>query len=501
MEKISHLNLSKYLKMGLVFIVTLLLLLRFINLNADFPSGITNSYLLFTDEGFYSKSAVRNYLTGAWFQGGQTDVFVVIPIGQILHRISFALFGLSASSARITIIFSFTLIVLTTALLIRRYFGDYPAILTALLLTSNYIGFVYSRLATMDFVALSFAMASLFFAGGVKSKNKILNLAIASLVLGLGILSKPHVIFVAPLLAFLIWRAGASNNKERAVFFIISGAVLFITVLGYHLITKSLFPDEYAFYDSITVGRMLDTFQEWQQRLTWRIPRHTIKNLGQSLVWLTMSLTSIAFVLSKRFRRNPLTILLFCYLIAYTFTLSLSSYLPPRYYLPLLIPFAGLCATACFTLSEFLRETRYPVTAILPLILVAIISFLGIWDIGSYLATPSYSLYQMSHDVKDIIQKREGIVQGVQLFGNISENVSLEIGTIAFRGKPDLDYLDMNDYHSEYWIMLTEKDDVFTPYEMANVSELGSWYVLDKNYPGIDPVRLYFVEWPSESIN
>ena len=133
---------------GITLLILALLLGRFIQLNADFPMGITKSAVLYTDEGWYTAGAVRHFLTGHWHVKEDVNMAVMMPFGFILHRITFSVLGLSTSTARITIILSFLILVILSGLLVRRNFGDYAGLITALLLASNYIGFAYSRLVT-----------------------------------------------------------------------------------------------------------------------------------------------------------------------------------------------------------------------------------------------------------------------------------------------------------------------------------------------------------------
>ena len=49
---------DKYLLSLLLLIILFFVLLRFINLDADFPQGITTSAALYTDEGWYSNAAI-----------------------------------------------------------------------------------------------------------------------------------------------------------------------------------------------------------------------------------------------------------------------------------------------------------------------------------------------------------------------------------------------------------------------------------------------------------
>ena len=314
---------AKVLKGALLFLTLCFSLTRFVHSNADFPLGITWSSVLYTDEGDYAASATRHVLTGQWYLAGDVNKAVYAPVGHVLHRISFALFGLGLSSVRITIVVSFLLLVATTALLIRRSFGDYAALLTALLLTSNYVGFAYSRLATMDLVATFFVVASLYAAGGLKGKSGLPRLLAASFLLALGMLTKLNAVLAVPLLAFLAWRSG-SSLKERILFLIGSGLVIAVLYGGYRVVTSILFPDDYAGYNLDTVGNIFQTFHDWARNVPRRV-FVSVEQLGEGFVDLSVLLAALTFVISKRFRRDPLVHLLVGYIVVCVGMLSLTA--------------------------------------------------------------------------------------------------------------------------------------------------------------------------------
>ena len=491
----SCLLAPKVLKGTLLLLVVCFALIRFVNLNADFPTGITFSTTPYTDEGQYAASAIRHVLTGRWYLAGDVNTAVYAPVGQILHRISFALLGLSLSSARITVVVSFLLLIVMTALLIRRSFGDYAALLTALLLASNYLGFAYSRLATMDLVATSFVVTGLYAAGGLTGKSGLPRLLVASLLIAVGMLTKLNAVLAVPLLAFLAWRSG-SSLRERILFLTASGLATAIIYGGYRVVMSGLFPGEYASYNQATVGDSYPTFQDWGQHFL-RLLLVRVGQLGDGFVGLTAFFTGLALVLSKRFRRDPLVHLLLGYVIVYIGILSLHVKGPSRYNLPLLVPFAGLCATACVALFDRLREMRRPALAIVPIVLVALV-FLGEGrQVVAYLSRPSYSFYQMTHAVGKIIQEREGAVRGVLLFGDIASSVSLETGVSAVNTLPGTDIAGrLKDCHPGYMIVHVSDIVKIAASEGGEVVKRGAWDVFGNRYANGEQVRLYSVRWP-----
>lgn len=494
-ECLARMLSSRMLKGALLLPVLCFSLLRFVHLNADPPRGISKSADLFTDEGWYSAAAVRHVLTRQWYLAEDVNTAVGAPVGQILHRVSFALFGLSLSSARMTVVVSFLLITLLSALLVRRRYGDYAALLTVLLLSTNYIGFSYSRLAFMYLVATFFVVASLLVAGGLDGKSGLPRLLGASLLLGVGILTNAVAVLGVPLLAFLAWRSGASP-RERAVFLITPGLALAALVGGYVLVVRRAFPEDYALFAGYANAVMYASVLDWLRGLPGTVMQ--VRVLGADLVGVTILSAVVALFASERFRRDPLVRMFAGYLVVYAFMLSLNSYRPVRYYLPLLVPLAALCATACIALVGRLRETRWSSAAVVPIVLMLAMAAGSGRRIVTYLSRPSYSFYRMAHAVGGIIQEREGSVRGVTLFGDIASSVSLEIGTNAVNSLLGLEqFAQIRKYRPEYMIVNTS--DIAQKAAAAGgvVTELGYWEVF-KNYnlyANGGQVRLFYVDW------
>ncbi len=58
---------ARRLRLILLVLVVVFLLLRFIDLESDFPPDVSWSGMLYTDEGWYAKAAVRQCLFGQWY--------------------------------------------------------------------------------------------------------------------------------------------------------------------------------------------------------------------------------------------------------------------------------------------------------------------------------------------------------------------------------------------------------------------------------------------------
>lgn len=452
--------------------------------------------MLYTDEGWYANAAVRHTMTGEWYLSGDFNPAINMPVGQVLHRFTFFLFGIGLSSARITTTVAFVLMAVLTSLFAHRNFGPSAAMLTALTLATNYVAFAFSRLAIMENVAMLFVIASLLVAAGLKGQGGLARLLISSVLLGAGILTKTISVFAVPLLAYLAWEQGTSR-RERIAFLAFSGLLLLCVVGSYFLAAKLSFPEDYAYFNQINwEARKHKTLIDWAQgipKTVWRA-----KVLGVSFIGTTGLFTVFALLISRRYRRNLLIQVMVGYVVAYLAFLSLVSYGPPRCYLPLIVPLAVLCATASVELSDWLRKSQRSSFAIFPIVLVAAVAMNESRHVIAYMSNPSYSFYQMAREVGDIIQEREGKVSDVVLLGHIADSVSLEIGTRSvnvMQVTRDLKWK-FKEYRPKYLLVMSKDDKVLQTAisEGGHIMKLASWDVFDNYYTGY-PVELVLLEW------
>lgn len=483
----------------LLLIVVIFLLLRFVNLDADFPLGITQSAALYTDEGWYANAAVRHYISGNWYQAGDFNPAINMPLGYVLHRLTFSICGLGLSSVRITIAVCFILLVIVSAGLVHKQFSSFTALLTALLLATNYLGFVYSRLALMEFIATFFVFSGLLVAEHVKEGKWALGkLLFASALVGAGILTKTTMVFAVPLLAYIAWNHGRSYRMRFA--FVFASVTLTLCMIGsYQIVARTLFPEDYAYFIQINFdNRMHKNLAEW----FFNIPRvvESVKILGIGFIGLTGLTTAVALIISDRYRSNSLVRVVLGYIAFYIVVLSLSPYGPPRYYLPLIVPFAVLCATACVELRERLYKTRWSssrILPVLPLIIVFGISLGGSVKVMNYLSKPSYSFLQMAQEVGRIIQDREGNVADVVLFGSMADSVATEIGIRTVNtglGTNTLSWK-LKRYRPKYLLIRSGKRVLrVVVAEGGHIMNLASWDVYG-NYRGGHQVQLVHVRW------
>ena len=89
---------SWYLLVGTILII--FALIRFINLSADCPVGITSPGVIYTDEGWWTRNAVSFVRNGNWYLDDGYNPIVNLPTIPLLQSLWLKVFGVSLASAR-----------------------------------------------------------------------------------------------------------------------------------------------------------------------------------------------------------------------------------------------------------------------------------------------------------------------------------------------------------------------------------------------------------------
>src|SRR5262245_20186770 len=142
--------MSTYLTRVVLLLVAISLGVRFVDRSADFPPDRNWSRDIFTDEGWYNRAAAAHIRTAPWYVPGDMNTSINHPISPLIQRGVFAVFGMSLSTARLTICAAFTLTVVLVFVIARRFGDTLAAALAALLLAVNFFVFAYSRVASLD---------------------------------------------------------------------------------------------------------------------------------------------------------------------------------------------------------------------------------------------------------------------------------------------------------------------------------------------------------------
>ena len=480
-----------------LIIISVLALMRFVHLTADFPAGITTAGVLYTDEGWYANAAIRIITYGTWYLDGDFNPAINMPMGQILHSMVFSVFGMSLFSARLPEAFSFVLIICLTAFIVKSYYGVWTSLLTALLLASNFTGFAYSRLAIMEPIGTAFVVAALLVAIKAQGRRAVLWITGASLLVVVACLTKGSMIFAAPLIAY-VGIKNAEHMRERVLLPSIVAFIVLGAVIGYQAVAKHLYPIDYVYFNEINIhSRLVSGVHDWYKNLL-QILNYTLR-FGKGLIFVSTILIVWAAMVCRDFYRKPLVDVLFVYIIAYVFLLSTITYSAPRYFIPLLVPFSALCAIAYSELMKYFSDKNTKRwLAYTPVLLVAGITLFHSVKIGWYLASPNYTFVNMAHGVSDIIRKREGNLSTTSVIGGVSDSIALETGirSLAAANSPFPLTARLQSQQPKYAILLGTEGGWAAIIEQAGgkITKLGTWDVYGNYYNG-QPVQLLGIDW------
>lgn len=481
-----------------IVLATGFLFLRFFQLEADFPLGITWSGTLFTDEGWYANAAVRHYKYSDWYLAGDFNPIINMPVGQLLFRPAFSAWGLGFASGRCVAAGLFIGISFMVARLVFKRFGITSAILVLLLLATNYISFAYSRLMLLEFPALFFVVSGIFILGVDEHKSNIGKLLLGSFCVGLGILTKTSMIFIVPVFAYLAWWHGRFQSKTF-LYLCVGGVGMGLLPILHYFIGQILFKEDFLYFKQLNFGdRNHENILVWVKNLPELIVG--VKVLGKPLVVLTGLVTIAALCTSARFRKDILVHMMIGYSCIYIALLSGVSYGPPRYYLPFIVPITILCAGAAVECMRCAKTKGLKISAYVVLLCVGGSACLQSGRIIEYISHLQFTFVEMARETGDIIRQQQGDnADNIFVLGHIADTVAIETGIRALntelRLKP-LSWL-IETYRPEYFLMHTDEqalDDITTL--GGKVYVVASWDVYENYYREGQNVQLMSIKWP-----
>jgi hypothetical protein len=276
--------------------------------------------------------------------------------------------------------------------------------------------------------------------------------------------------------------------------------IIGVCVGGYQLLARDLFTEEYTYFNHVTLTeRQVTSLSEYGINALRQL--FFTNSLGLPFVFVTIALTAAASVSCPQFRRDPMVRALFIYVAIYYLLRFGINYGPPRYFLPLLFPFAALSAIAC---CELVRHPRLqfanPAWSSLPLLLLVGLCIFHSFNIGRYLAEPQYSMLDMLRSVPRVIAKREGQVDGVVVLSKFGDTLALESGLRAMNPRFSTVPLEarVNSESPRYALLQDDLEEVRARlhYLGAKTYILGSWDVYANYYGMGEPVTLYEIRWP-----
>jgi MFS family permease len=182
-------------------------LLHALHLEADFPnhSPWFSDWAKYTDEGWYGDAAMRAHLLGNWYQAGDLNTAVALPVLPFLEWVLFFFTGVSVVAARgLAVGFFFSNLVLSY-LLLRRRTPRWAGMLAVTLLATSPFYYCFSRLAILEQPLTALLLAALNVAVRLKEwRRPVVAAAGLGLLFALMMLTKTTAVFLLPALGWAL---------------------------------------------------------------------------------------------------------------------------------------------------------------------------------------------------------------------------------------------------------------------------------------------------------
>jgi hypothetical protein len=418
------------LRAAATVLIASFLLLRFIDPLADFPSGLEYSGSLYTDEGFYSRAAVRACRDMHWHAPGELNTAVSMPLGQIILYAFFRLFGPSLVTARTVTALASVATVLITFLFVLRMSNARAAFIAAMLLTINYAVYGYSRFAIMENLAMPFIAGSLLIACQDEPRSRLSRGAWSGVLVALAVLVKTSSVFVAPVILLGILTAREHWRTRAAEAFIFASVLA--CLLGIHLVwSRHFYPDDVAAFAAANLGaRRHSSVFGWLRQLPGVFVN--LRTLGVLPIAALTILVGACCVFVPKFSQRRIVVVMAGCFLSYAFLVSLIQYRPGRYYLHFVPPAAVLIAVASTALAERFRGSRSAWVAITSsLVVTGVLLVEGVRIVHRASSAP-HSFSRMLDGVREEITAHHSDLRLVPVTGLMADTLALSLGVDGY---------------------------------------------------------------------
>lgn len=480
---------SKTSKVFFLALAAGLILLRFFSLGADFPTGITKSASIFTDEGWYTAAAIRYYFFDAWYVAGDFNAATNVPTAQAIFFAMFAFLEPSFASGRLATVLFSVLIILLLSNFVRQRFGMLAACICLFWLACNFLFFAYSRLMLLEIIGITFGLIGLVLSSGQPNYAK---LALAGLATALAVLTKTTMIVFVPVITLLLFLE-IENKKQSVLKIAFWAGVMTICVSAFFFYAGTTYPEDFAYFKSLNLNnRSFDGIGAWALNLPY--VGIGLRHFGYEVIALTFLIVVYALYRFESYRKDPVVLAMVLFGVCYMGLLSLVSYNPPRYYLPLIIPLAILCSTAIAKLCANQEKLKT----------VCLIGFTAVvlaqsYRIAAYSVAPTYTFREMTHGVKATIQQYENKqdISDVIVLGNMVDTIAIETGIRTMNSRLATTSLEarITVTRPDYYVGYDNSAVANLLYAYgAELQQIGNWQVLGGTPKGMT-FTLYKVVW------
>jgi hypothetical protein len=369
---------------------------------------------LYTDEGWETNGAAEAVLTGRWYRPGDFNLAVDAPMWSLLLYLPFKVFGVGMGVARIIASGFYSGTVLVIFLFIRRIETPLNAALVAAILSVNFLGFTFGRLALTEPVFVFFIATSFLVAKDAAQSDSRTRSFAAGLILSLGILTKLTAAFaIVPMLVILWIFDHKKTGYPRRMFAAITGAALLPAI--HRAVLLSRYKQDHMVYTAINItGRSVPNPWIWFHHLM-----HMILALYYVGPFLYASVFIGAFLTLPfgRLHRDALTKICLVWILSNIAILSTVTYFPPRYCLSFLAPFSILAVKFAAKVGE---ANKWSGRVLYALIVASLI--LNTTELLKNVVTPRYSLLTLADTARRVANDA---ADRPMMMGNFANTLSL----------------------------------------------------------------------------
>jgi len=348
-------------KLIILSIFLAFLILRVLHINADPPSGLSFSAGIFVDE-MHNVHQIRNkILFGSW-KMDQWPSIAYSPIFAVLQYLILSVIGVGLWQIKVLPIILGLASLILVFKSFKEYFGDRSGLIAAVLLGLNYTFVMYNRLGLFENLVILFMALTLFFWQRSVRTEKPVYFFLTGFVAGLAFLAKSmafhFVIATAFSFIFFIIKNGLKVSlKPAAAGLIGAGLAGILWYFGFYLPFEE---------DISNVGSSWLNMTFQSGGIGKLITANPVFHLFYRLKFLPLTLSlSILFIMAigiKAIREpsklDPVEIFLLFWSLCGAFFLSLLSYQPTRYYLPILPGIVLITAVGLTRLGDKRRLER-----------------------------------------------------------------------------------------------------------------------------------------------
>ncbi len=387
-----------------VVLCVLLVSMRLIHLGGDFPAfkDLLGDGVLYSDEGWYAGNAINYWQTGEWHRPGGLNFAVNLPVLQLMHLASFAVFGMNIVAARLTVFFSFVGTMVLMYFILRRFEDRWTGLFAVGIVSVNFLFLIYSRLALAEIPMTFWIMVSLYLAVLSNGRKGWVLSGLAGLAYGLALYTKTSAIFAFPLLMAALFLTNL-RGREKWLKLVPALVVFVIVVVAHFLLLARRYPDDFAYFHTLNVGLQASlepsVLLDYGKRLIDRV------QIVDRVYYRVMRiLVPLMILFDPRFRRNPLVWFSVAWVVIYMAMFTFYVNLRPRYWPPLMVPYGILSALILKHL--YLQATRHLLGKVFLVGFIALTA-LGVArqarQVNWYLTNVEYSFREFAAEIHGIM--------------------------------------------------------------------------------------------------